>query len=268
MKLQDQLNRTISLKKVPKRIVSLVPSQTELLCDLGLQGALVGVTKFCAHPGHIRKEAAVVGGTKQIHINKIKNLQPDIILCNKEENTKEIVEVCQSICTVHVSDIYSINDSLELTRVYGAIFNKASRASQIIEAIEKEVDEFQYFIRNMPVLKVGYFIWKAPWMVAANKTFINYLLQLNKFENVFKEKTRYPEIDMKVEGQNLKIDLILLSSEPFPFKEVHVKEVQEHFPKTTIMLADGEMFSWYGSRLVKAFHYFKSLRSNLQNNQS
>ena len=265
---KDQLNRTIQLKETPKRIISLVPSQTELLCDLGLQSLIVGVTKFCVHPHHIKTEVALVGGTKQVHMDKIKALHPDIILCNKEENTKDIVEACESICNVHVSDIYDISDSLELIGQYGAMFDIKEEASQIIDSIKEEIKDFQDFIQDKPILKTAYFIWRNPWMVAANNTFVNYLMGLNKFENVFEDKMRYPEIALKEESKKRQVDLVLLSSEPYPFKELHKKEVQQFFANATIMLVDGEMFSWYGSRLTKAFEYFKSLRLNLQNNQA
>lgn len=268
MNLQDQLNRVIHLKETPKRIISLVPSQTELLCDLGLQSSLVGVTKFCIHPHHIKTEVPIVGGTKQIHIEKIKALYPDIILCNKEENTKDIVEACATICNVHVSNIYDLKDSFELIEQYGGIFNRKKEGLKIIDSIKKEVEVFQSFIKDRPQLKTAYFIWKNPWMVAANNTFVNYLLKLNKFENVFKSRERYPVVELREESDNKVIDLILLSSEPFPFNEEHKKEVHEYFPKATVMLVDGEMFSWYGSRLIKAFQYFKALHLNLQNNQA
>ena len=172
MKLQDQLNRTIHLKVTPKRIISLVPSQTELLCDLGLEANLIGVTKFCVHPHHIKTIVALVGGTKQIHFDKITALQPDIILCNKEENTKDIVEACESICNVHVSDIYNINNSLELIEQYGAIFNRKKEASVLLDKIKNELSSFEVFIQKKPTLKVVYFIWKNPWMIAGNNTFM------------------------------------------------------------------------------------------------
>ncbi|MEP3837082.1 MAG: helical backbone metal receptor [Algibacter sp.] len=263
---KDQLNRTIHLKDIPKRIISLVPSQTELLCDLGLESYLVGVTKFCVHPQHVKINVTVVGGTKQIQLEKIIALQPDIILCNKEENTKEIVEACQLICAVHVSDIFNIDDSVALIQQYGSIFNKEQEALKISNKIKSEMVDFKVFIQNKPVLKVVYFIWKNPWMVAASNTFIDYLLQLNQFENVFASKMRYPEIDILDFATNENIELVLLSSEPFPFKETHQKALQENYPNAKIILVDGEMFSWYGSRLTKAFTYFKSLRLNLQNN--
>lgn len=262
---KDQLNRTIYLKETPKRIISLVPSQTELLCDLGLESYLVGVTKFCVHPHHIKTNVTMVGGTKQIHFDKITALQADIILCNKEENTKEIVEACESISNVHVSDIYNINDSLELIEQYGYIFNRKKEASALLDEIKKELSGFEEFIQNKPTLKVVYFIWKNPWMIAGNNTFINYLLKINKFENSYSKEERYPEIEISKSSANKNIEVVLLSSEPFPFKEVHKKELQDFYPNATIVLVDGEMFSWYGSRLTKAFAYFKTLRLNLQN---
>lgn len=262
--MRDQLNRKINVKSTPKRIVSLVPSQTELLVDLGLESKIVGITKFCVHPNYLKKEKTIVGGTKQINIDKIKKLTPDIILCNKEENTKEVVEVCEQICNTHVSDIYNIEDSLELMHQYGAIFNKKEEASKIITKIQKEVEDFKIFIQNKSVLKVAYFIWKNPWMVAANNTFINYLLALNNFKNVYGSKNRYPEITLDRSVIKKEVDVVLLSSEPFPFKNSHKKEVQTFYPNARIILADGEMFSWYGSRLTKAFDYFKNLRLNLE----
>ncbi len=266
MIFKDQLKREIHFTETPSRIISLVPSQTELLCDLGLETNIVGVTKFCVHPHHIKSDAAVVGGTKQIHIEKIKALKPDIILCNKEENTKAIVELCESICTVHISDIYDIDDSLGLIMQYGEIFDCTTKSELIANRIKTELESFKRdFIKDKPVLKVSYFIWKNPWMVAGSNTFINHLLQLNKFENIYSHKSRYPEITINNTKESKSVDVVMLSSEPFPFKEIHKKELQEFYPNATIVLVDGEMFSWYGSRLVKAFAYFKTLRLSLQN---
>ncbi len=256
----DQLGRTISLNQVPKRIISLVPSQTELLCDLGLEASILGITKFCVHPFHIKSKKTIVGGTKQVHLEKIKALNPDIILCNKEENTKEIVELCETICPVHVSDIFTLADSYQLIEQYGIIFNVEESASGLINKIKSEYENFKSFILDKPKLRTAYFIWKKPWMVAANNTFINYLLALNHFENYHKKDTRYPEIELKI---NERIDIVLLSSESYPFKEGHKKELKTFYPNAKLVLVDGEMFSWYGSRLTKAFKYFKQLRLNL-----
>ncbi|MGR7813669.1 ABC transporter substrate-binding protein [Lacinutrix undariae] len=258
MIVTDQLGKILEFKSTPKRIISLVPSQTELICDLGLEDALVGVTKFCVHPHDTTTNVALVGGTKQIKVDIIKALKPDVILCNKEENTQEIVETCQEIAPVHISDIYTINDTLELIKMYGELFNVNDKALHIYKAIETSKADFLTFIANKPQRKVAYFIWKTPWMVAASNTFIHELLQLNNFENSFKHLSRYPEVSLEDEAlQNT--DLILLSSEPYPFKEKHIQSLQTTFKTTQIQLVDGEMFSWYGSRLLLAFNYFKML---------
>lgn len=242
------------------RIISLVPSQTELLFDLGLENALVGITKFCVHPKHLLQSKEKVGGTKQINIEKIKALQPDIILCNKEENTKEIVELCEQVCQVHVSDIVTIEDCLQLITHYGTLFNKKEEAEIISKTIEQHLKEFQAYIKEKPTLQVVYFIWKDPWMVAGSETFINYMLGINKLENVFSNTPRYPEVNIDKLPKNL--ELILLSSEPFPFKEKHSTTLQKKYPNAKIIIVDGEYFSWYGSRLQTAFTYFKALRSS------
>jgi len=261
--MKDQLGRALIIETIPKRIISLVPSQTELLCDLGLEDLLVGITKFCVHPSEIKGTKAIVGGTKQIKLEKIKTLNPDIILCNKEENTKEIVEACEQICPVHVSDIITIEDCLEMIQQYGQIFNSELKAKEISQCIEKEFTSFNQFISEKPKLKVVYCIWKDPWMVAGKNTFIDFLLKVNRFENVFNSKNRYPEITLEELSSN-SIDVILLSSEPFPFKEKHIAALKKELNNDTkVILVDGEMFSWYGSRLIKVFDYFKQLHGRL-----
>ncbi len=257
METQDQLRRSITFIKPLNRIVSLVPSQTELLIDLGIENQVVGVTKFCVHPAGLRKEKTVVGGTKQVHFDKIEALRPDIILCNKEENTKEMVERLQKIAPVWVSDIQSIEDCREMINTFGTLFDKVKLASEIAAEIKNEFLAFQKFIKEKPMVKVGYLIWKNPWMAAGSNTFINTLLTLNHFENIVAHrKERYPEVTIK----ELKAaDLILLSSEPYPFKRKHIKELQQQLNNKKILLVDGEYFSWYGSRLKKAFAYFRTL---------
>ncbi|WP_452231788.1 ABC transporter substrate-binding protein [Lacinutrix sp. MEBiC02595] len=260
MQLKDQIGRQLHFKSVPKRIVSLVPSQTELLYDLGLESSIVGITKFCVHPKHLLKTKTIVGGTKQIHLEKIKALRPDIILCNKEENTKEIVAACSEICMVHVSEIETISHCIEMIQQYGEIFSKKEETLNVSEKIQNNLKDFQNDIQAKPTLKVAYFIWKNPFMVAGKNTFIDYLLQLNKFENVYADLGRYPEIEMQ---QNKEVDVVFLSSEPYPFKEKHIEELGAYYTNAKIQLVDGEMFSWYGSRLIKSFSYFKKLHVSL-----
>ncbi|KAF9659947.1 helical backbone metal receptor [Tenacibaculum sp. ZH5_bin.1] len=250
----------MNTNKKYKRIISLVPSQTELLVDLGLEDNILGITKFCVHPTYLTKTKTIVGGTKNIKIDKIKELQPDIILCNREENTKEIVEACQQVAFTHVSDIFTLTDSIELISLYGSFFEKQIEAKKITNKLESKIIDFKKFIENKKSRKVAYFIWRNPWMVAASNTFINHLLELNKFENVYANEKRYPEVNIKNINKK-KPELILLSSEPFPFKEKHILEIIEHTNNLTPILVDGEYFSWHGSRLLKAFDYFKELHN-------
>ncbi|ESU20981.1 ABC-type transport system, binding protein precursor component [Flavobacterium cauense R2A-7] len=273
----DQLGNQHRFNQTPKRIISLVPSQTELLYDLGLEDSIVGITKFCVHPFHLKATKAIVGGTKQVKIDKIKALQPDIIIANKEENTLEIVESLQDICSVWVTDIITIEDNLQMISDFGQLFNKRIEAQKWIDKTNFALADFQHFIKDKEVKKVAYFIWANPYMVAGGDTFINELLKLNKFENIYdnhenlrgaeqhvaKYEGRYPEIviqKMRIQGDP---DYVLLSSEPFPFKDEHAFELGRHTHHATTIFVDGEMFSWYGSRLVKAIEYFKSLHERL-----
>jgi iron complex transport system substrate-binding protein len=244
------------------KIISLVPSLTELLVALGLEENIVGVTKFCIHPKNLRKDKVIVGGTKNVHLEKIKALHPDFILCNKEENTKEIVDNCRKIATTHVSDICTIKDIIALIAYYGTLFSCEEKAFILTKELQDKIKGFENFVKDKPTLNVVYFIWKNPWMIAANNTFINHLLELTKLKNCYNSKSRYPEIALE-NLKTKKIDAIFLSSEPFPFKEEHRLDFKKHVKNTNIVLVDGAYFSWYGSRLLEAFDYFKELRKRL-----
>lgn len=267
MRIADQIGNSLYFKQTPKRIISLVPSITELLVDLGLINNIVGVTKFCVHPQNLRKEKKIVGGTKIIKTDKIKSLSPDIIICNKEENTEEIVLACRKICATYVSDIYTIEDILYLIKDFGIIFNIEEKSTHLSREIQKKVTEFKEFIKDKNPIQVAYFIWKNPYMVAANNTFINTLLQLSGFKNIFDTEGRYPEINLYEIKENNELDTVFLSSEPYPFKENDCKELSELLNKK-VVIVNGEYFSWYGSRLLKAFDYFMKLRKKLHSNFS
>lgn len=248
MKIQitDAVGNKLSFDKVPNRIVSLVPSQTELLVDLGLADSIVGVTKFCIHPANIRKEKTVVGGTKQVNFKKIIALQPDIILCNKEENTAEMVAELQQIAPVHVSEVATIAEAKLLFKQYGILFDKVSKTDELLAQINSKIQELKT-ISEKPISAL-YFIWKDPWMVAGNDTYINEIMQLLGYQNMIQEN-RYPQITLD-SFQSNPPEVVLLSSEPYPFKENHVVELQKIFPNSTIELVDGELFSWFGTRIL------------------
>lgn len=260
----DQLGNSHSFESTPKRIVSLVPSQTELLYDLGLEESIVGITKFCVHPFHFKSTKKIVGGTKKVHSEKIRLLQPDIIIANKEENTIEIVEELSKICPVWVTDIITLEDNLKMIEDFGILFNKRTEAQKWIDKINFGHKDFLNFIKGKETLKVAYFIWANPYMAVGNNTFINEMLKLNSFQNIYENREeRYPEViiqKMRIQGDP---DLVLLSSEPFPFTDEHAFELGRYTHHAKTVFVDGEMFSWYGSRLVKAFAYFKKLHESI-----
>ncbi len=256
MRFKDQLHREIDIPQTPTRIVSLVPSQTELLVDLGLAASIIGVTKFCVHPEGLKKTKTIVGGTKQVHYDKIKTLSPDIIICNKEENTKEMVLALQQIAPVWVSDICTIEDNVKMIHEFGVLFSVQKKADNLVDTLLNALQDFKDFMALKPTRDVAYVIWKNPYMVAGSNTFIDYLLKLNNFKNVFCEKeSRYPEV---FEEELTKADILLLSTEPFPFNTKDVSQLKNAL-KREVRLVDGEYFSWYGSRIIEALTYFKSM---------
>ncbi len=262
--LTDQLGTLHTFENTPKRIVSLVPSQTELLYDMGLEENIVGITKFCVHPFHFKSVKTIVGGTKTVKYDKIKALLPDIIIANKEENTLEMVEELRKICPVWVTDVVSVEDNLQMVTDFGQLFDKRTEARHWADKINFAYQDFQAFIQNIPTKKVAYFIWANPYMVAGNHTFINEMLCLNHWENIYANREeRYPEViiqKMRIQGDP---DYVFLSSEPFPFTDEHAFELGRYTHHAKTVFVDGEMFSWYGSRILKAFGYFRKLHERL-----
>lgn len=262
----DQLNRKLELPSPPKRIISLVPSQTELLYDLGLRNEVVGITKFCVHPEEWFRTKTRVGGTKKYDFEKIKALEPDLIIGNKEENEKEQIEELMKHYNVWMSDIYNLKDAFDMITRVGTLVGKREEAVNLKLKIESQFNVFeqsQSLRTPNSKLRTSYFIWRNPYMVAGRDTFINEMLKLCNLENVFTDRTsRYPEISNE-EIIEACPEIVLLSSEPYPFKEKHIQELQELLPNAKVLVVDGEIFSWYGSRLLKAPEYFSDLFADL-----
>ncbi len=250
----DQIGRTVLIPTHLERIVSLVPSQTELLFDLGLGDQVVGITKFCVHPEEWFRSKPRIGGTKKLNFEAISALKPDLIIANKEENNREDIEQLEKIFPIWVSDINDLDSALEMIQKIAEITN--TDPSTLTEEIRLGFDSLK---PTRPAQNALYLIWKDPYMAAGSGTFIHDMLSRCGLENVVSE-TRYPELSMQ-EIMTLNPEVILLSSEPFPFKETHVKELQELLPEASIQLVDGEMFSWYGSRLRLAPAYFSKFLS-------
>lgn len=257
----DQMKRSVMLKHTPQRIISVVPSQTELLYDLGLANQIIGITKFCIHPKPFFKATKKIGGTKQLKLADIKALKPDLIIGNKEENEQSQIESLADEFPVWMSDIYTLEDALEMIQLLGEMTNTQEKANQLICQIDNDFKDLKKQYAPNP-LKAAYFIWRNPLMIAASGTFINDMLNRAGFENVFNDQTRYPQIDSE-QLKSADPEVILLSSEPYPFKNKHFDEFQKICPNAVIKVVDGELFSWYGSRLKHAVRYFVKLRKEL-----
>lgn len=258
IEVKDQLGRTVCLEHAPKRIVSVVPSQTELLCDLGLEQEVVGITKFCVHPPHWRKEKQVIGGTKNLRLQAIDELKPDLIIANKEENTKDDIAALERQFPVWISDVLDLPSALKMIEGVGEVCGVDEKSKALTEQVAAALDQIHQ--HPLPPKRVLYLIWKNPYMAAGPNTFIHNMLSLCGLENALTDPTlRYPELSIQA-IQSLDPDLILLSSEPFPFKGKHTVATQQDFPNTQLLEVDGEIFSWYGSRLLKAPAYIQQLR--------
>lgn len=281
----DQMNSTIRLG-IPIaigtiRIVSLVPSQTELLHYLGLEEEVVGITKFCIHPKSWFDSKTRIGGTKSVDIEKVRTLKPDLIIGNKEENTKEDIDALREIAPVWMSDISTLDDAIEMLQLLGEILNKKVEIDQLVFEIRSEFDALRKFSSTHPTLPkkksnalkvnegsptaklngktVLYFIWNEPPFLAGKDTFIDAMLNACGLVNAT-SVVRYPQADPSIQP-----DFVFLSSEPFPFEEKHIEKFRDVYPTSKIILVDGEQFSWYGSRLKIAPKYFQSLLESLVN---
>lgn len=238
------------------KIVSIVPSLTELLIDLGLEEELVGRTKFCIHPTDKVKSIPKIGGTKNVNISKVTDLKPDIIFANKEENTQKDVEELVKIAPIHVTDISNYSEALEAILDIGNLTNRQKAAQLLVNKIDSGFSALTKF--SGAKKSVCYLIWQDPLMTVGHDTYIHDMLGQCGFDNIFGDQTRYPTVSQS-DIQEKSPDYIFLSSEPFPFKEKHVVEFGKVFSNSKVVLVDGEFFSWYGSRMVLAADYFYQL---------
>lgn len=243
-----------------QRIVSLVPSQTELLFNLGLREEVVGITKFCIHPNEWFRSKQRVGGTKTVNIENVKKLEPTLIIANKEENVKEQIEALEEVAEVWTSDITTLEDAIKMI---STVSQKVDREDKGEEIKQRIVAEFEKIKPNETGLRSAYLIWKEPYMTVGGDTFINDMMCKCGIANIFEAQKRYPETSIEY-LQHIGCQLLLLSSEPYPFSQKHIVELQRSLPATRILLVDGEMFSWYGSRLILAPAYFNRLLEQLR----
>ncbi|MEJ8819633.1 ABC transporter substrate-binding protein [Lacibacter sp. H407] len=262
--VHHQTGNLFSPPSLPRRIISIVPSQTEFLYDLGLTDEVIGITKFCVHPAQWFQSKTRIGGTKQLNLPLIESLKPDLVIGSKEENVKEQVEAIAAFCPVWCSDIATLADAYEMMATIGSLTGKKGSAAEIIQTIQ---NEFASLPKTNISVKAAYLIWQKPYMTVGGDTFIHTMMEAAGFENVFAHHARYPVISMQ-ELINAQADVVLFSSEPFPFKEKHLhlfaNEWQTVNPSMPhLKIVDGELFSWYGSRLIHAANYFRKLKESL-----
>lgn len=256
----DMMQRRVEIPERICRIVSVVPSQTELLYELGLDEEVVAITKFCIHPKQWFDHKLRIGGTKKLHVERILTLQPDLIIANKEENTQSEMEWLAERVPVWISDIQTLEDAYTMIQAVGDLCDRSAAAAHMIGGIRQAFASLHSYTGTS---SVAYFIWRDPWMCAASGTFIDEMLRVAGWTNAFASLQRYPEISEE-QIRESKPDWIFLSSEPYPFKEKHIAELQALVPDSRIILVDGELFSWYGSRLLHSAAYFSQLQTAMK----
>jgi ABC-type Fe3+-hydroxamate transport system substrate-binding protein len=254
------LNNSALPGAAPKRIISLVPSQTELLHYLGLHEEIAGITKFCIRPAEWFRNKTKIGGTKNVNIKKIKALAPDLIIANKEENIQEQIEELANDFPVWVTDVTDLKSAYDMIKDIGALTHKDAEAKKLITDIKKE---FARLSNKTDEIKTAYIIWRHPYMAAGADTFINSIMEEARLLNIFNLKKRYPKITIE-ELQQSGCKLVILSTEPYPFKEKHIAELEKELTGIKIILADGEMFSWYGSHMLYIPQYLLNLLNNIK----
>ncbi len=242
----------------PRRIVSLVPSLTETLAALGLDAETVGLTRFCVHPAGWKTRKAIVGGTKNVDVARVRALAPDLVVANREENVREQVEAIEAFAPVLLTDIAMVDGALAAIRTLGAATGRDAEA----DALARDIAAALGAIPPAEPLRAVYLIWRDPWMTVGGDTFIHAMLEAAGFVNAFGDRTRYPVVTPDAIAA-ARPDLLLLSSEPYPFADRHVGEAQALAPGARVALADGEAFSWYGPRMLHAPAAVADLRARI-----
>lgn len=244
----DHLGRPVTLSAHPQRIISLCPSLTETLFAIGVGDRMVGRTRHCIHPKDAVKRLQNVGGTKQVREDVIAALSPDLILCEKEENTKEMVDALSVHYPVYVVDVHTVDDALKMVSDLGVVTDAVAAAHRLIQ----EIRDASAALQVVRVHTMAYLIWKDPYMAAGGDTYLDDLLTRSGFVNVFaKETSRYPEVSIE-QLQAVAPNVVFLSSEPYPFKEEHRAHLQSLLPQSHVALIDGEI-CWSGARMRQAF---------------
>ncbi len=259
MLLSDSLGRPLTIPDNPARIISLCPSQTETLFALDLEGRVVGRTRYCIHPADKVASIPVVGGTKKVDIDVVSTLAPDLIVAEKEENTREDVEKLSQIAPVYVTKNESFEEALDSIRRLGAITGKNVEAEGLVQDIVKAWAAVPKARRPVQVL---YLIWRKPYMAAGRPTFIDAIMTRLGWENVAASLPgRYPTLE---DPSVINPEIVLLCSEPYPYKAQHIPEIQSLWPQAHVERVRGDYFAWYGVRMIEAAKYLTCLQRTIE----
>lgn len=258
--IKDMLEREVRVPDNPQRIISLCPSQTMTLADLGCSERLAGITRFCIHPEEVYRSVKRIGGTKRVNYEAIAELQPDLIIGEKEENTQEMIQQLEKEYPVYMTDVTDIPSCYEMVRNLGMITQTEIIAEKLVQDMKDALGR----IRPLEVVEIAYLIWREPWMVAGRNNFIDAILEVCGFRNVFTGLPgRYPKITAEW-LQDAAPVVLLLSDEPYPFGEKHKSEFLQVLPQAKIFLVNGEYFSWYGSRIKTIDEYINPLLAQIR----
>ncbi|MFA1822316.1 ABC transporter substrate-binding protein [Virgibacillus oceani] len=253
-KVTDHLGRTVKYSYPPKRIISIVPGVTDILYSLQLENEIVGRTRYCIYPKDKVEQAKKIGGTKKVKSDQIRELEPDLIIAEKEENTKEIVEMLEEEFPVYVCEMQSVDDTYKIIEDLGKVTGRESEAKKLQVKIKTAFES----LPSGQGKKFAYVIWQNPYMVVGSDTYITSLLEKMGFINAFSGYDgRYPAVT-EDDFREADLNYVFLATEPFPFQEKHIKEFSALFPDIHVMSLDGEMF-WYGPRMIEAAEYFNKV---------
>ena len=256
MEFTDQMGNIIRLAHYPRRIISLVPSQTELLFDLGLDEEIVGVTEHCVLPADKVASRAKIGAIKRFDFQAIAALNPDLIIGSRDENYRQGILRLQQEYPVWMSNIATLADALDMISRVGQLVNRAANAERLV----REITASMAALPDFPPLQAAYLIWKEPFMAAGGGTFINDMLKRCGFRNIFDHHSGYPRIEV---DELAEASVILLSTEPFDFSVNDAAFFRGKFPDALVRSVDGRIFSWYGSHMRYGAEYFRRLRASL-----
>ncbi len=259
----DAVGKSHPVAGADARIISLVPSITELLFALGLKNNVVGRTGFCVHPKQALRTVPKLGGTKDVDIDALFALEPTHVIVNIDENERPLYEtLLGKVPHVVVTHPNAPEDNLELYRLLGGIFAREAEATRLCAEFDEALRALKATSDTCARQRVLYLIWREPWMTVSEDTYIAKTLRLVGWECVVTGvPARYPEIS-EPDIVAARPDLVLLSTEPYPFRAKHAAELERLCPNARVSLIDGEMISWYGNRAIKGLAYLRDFAAD------